>query len=146
MVENRMLYKNSGHVTLDNNYYPDMRKLEEGNDLTLISLSHTSLEASRAISALKEKGISIDHFSLINLTNFSKNILLKSVQKTGKILLIDNGWTKCSIIKDILCDLYILGFNGKSEIMGYAESPCPTPKTLENIYYPTPTTIAKNIL
>ena len=114
--------------------------------MTLISISHTSLEASRAISALKEKNIKIDHFSLLNLTNFSINIFLESAKKTGKILLIDNGWTKCSIVKDILCDLYISGFRGKSQILGYADSPCPTPKNLENIYYPTPTSIAKSIL
>ena len=146
IVENRMLYKNSGHVILDENYYPDIRKLEDGNDLTLISLSHTSLEASRAISALKAKGIKIDHFSLINLTNFSINNLLKSAKKTGKVLLVDNGWTKCSIVKDILCDMYIAGFRGECQILGYAKSPCPTPKNLENIYYPTPTSIAKSIL
>ena len=146
MVENRMLYKNSGNIHFDESYLPDIRKLENGNDLTLISISHTSLEASRAISILNEKQISVDHFSLINLTNFSIDIILKSVKKTGKVLLIDNGWTKCSIVKDILCDLYISGFRGKSQILGYAESPCPTPKNLENIYYPTPTSIARSIL
>ena len=99
-----------------------------------------------AITAVKEKQISVEHFSLVNLTKFSRDIFLSSVNKTGRVLLIDNGWTKCSIIKDILCDLYISGFRGKSRIMGYAESPCPTPKNLENIYYPTPTSIARNIL
>ena len=143
MVENRMLYKNSGNIHFDESYLPDIRKLENGNDLTLISISHTSLEASRAISILKQKQISVDHFSIINLTNFSKNILLKSAKKTGKVLLVDNGWTKCSIVKDILCDLYISGFRGEGQIMGYADSPCPTPKALENIYYPTPTSMHK---
>ena len=145
MVENRMLYKNSGNIHFDESYLPDIRKLENGNDLTLISISHTSLEASRAISILNEKQISVDHFSLINLTNFSKDILLKSAKKTGKVLLIDNGWVKCSIVKDILCDLYIAGFRGEGQIMGYAHAPCPTPRALENIYYQTPTSIAKEI-
>ena len=95
---------------------------------------------------LKEKQISLDHFSLINLTNFSKDILLESATRTGKVLLIDNGWVKCSIVKDILCDLYISGFRGEGQIMGYANSPCPTPRALENAYYPTPTSIAMEIL
>ena len=71
MVENRMLYKNEGLVNLDDSYFPNIRQLENGNDLTLVSVSHTSLEASRAISVLKTKNITIDHFSLINLTKFS---------------------------------------------------------------------------
>ena len=29
--------------------------------------------------------------------------------------------------------------------MGYADSPCPTPRNLEDVYYPNPTTIAKKI-
>ena len=60
-------------------------------------------------------------------------------------MLIDNGWTKCSIAKDILSDLFIKGFKGEAQIMGYADSPCPTPRNLEDIYYPNPTTIAKKI-
>ena len=46
------------------------------------------------------------------------NDLLKSKKKTGKILLIDNGWTKCSIVKDILSDLIILGFRGDARNYG----------------------------
>ena len=145
MVENRMLYKNVGHINFDESYIPDIRSLEKGSDLTVVSISHTSLEASRAISCLNKKNIFVDHFSIINLTKFSINLILKSAKKTGRILLIDNGWLRCSIIKDILCDLYILGFKGDSRIMGYANSPCPTPKILENVYYPNPTTIAQTI-
>ena len=145
MVENRMLYKNLGIVNEDNSYIPDIRRLEKGNDITVLSISHTSLEVSRAIHALKEKNISVDHFSLINLTNFSTRKLYESCKRTGKILLIDNGWTKCSIVKDILSDLFILGFRGEAQIMGYANSPCPTPRNLEDIYYPNPTTIGQKI-
>ena len=29
--------------------------------------------------------------------------------------------------------------------MGYANSPCPTPRGLEDIYYPNPTTIGQKI-
>ena len=39
MVENR-IYKNSGNIKLDENYLQNIRKLENGNDLTLISVSH----------------------------------------------------------------------------------------------------------
>ena len=145
MVENRMLYKNVGHVNFDESYVPDIRYLEKGSDLTIVSLSHTSLEASRAISFLNKKNIFVDHFSLINLTKFSVNLILDSAKKNGKILFIDNGWTRCSIVKDILCDLYILGFKGDSRVMGYANSPCPTPKLLENVYYPNPTKIAQTV-
>ena len=94
---------------------------------------------------MQSRNIHADHFSLVNLTTFEKDNLLISAIKTGKILLIDNGWTKCSIVKDILCDLYLLGFRGDSQIMGYANSPCPTPKSLEEIYYPNPTSIAQKV-
>ena len=145
IVENRMLYKNEGLVNLDDSYFPNIRQLERGEDLTLVSISHTSLEASRAISVLRTKNLTVDHFSMVNLTKFSIDKILSSANKTGKILLIDNGWTKCSIVKDILCDLYTNGFRGDGEIMGYANSPCPTPRYLEDIYYPNPSSIAQKI-
>ena len=140
-----MLYKNLGIVNENDSYIPDIRRLEKGNDITVLSISHTSLEVSRAIHALKGKNISVDHFSLINLTNFSTKKLYDSCKRTGKILLVDNGWTKCSIVKDILSDLFILGFRGDAQIMGYANSPCPTPRALEDVYYPNPTTIGQKI-
>ena len=146
MVENRMLYKNKGTINYDQSYMPEIRKLEEGNDITILSISHSSLEVSRSLRALRDKNITADHFSLINLTKFSNHDLLSSAKKTGKILLIDNGWTKCSIVKDILSDLFISGFRGDAQIMGYANSPCPTPRSLEDVYYPNPTTIAQKIL
>lgn len=146
MVENRMLYSNKGTIHFDESYLPGVRKLEEGNDITIVSISHASLEVSRSLLALKDKNINADHFSLINLTKFSNYDLFRSANKTGKILLIDNGWTKCSIVKDILSDLFILGFRGDAQIMGYANSPCPTPRSLEDVYYPNPTTISQKIL
>ena len=57
IVENRMLYKNKGIVNYDKSYSPDIRILEKGKDITILSVSHTSLEVSRAISALKERGL-----------------------------------------------------------------------------------------
>ncbi len=49
------------------------------------------------------------------------------------------------LVKDILCDLFISGFKGDGEIMGFTNSPCPTPRYLEDIYYPNPTSIAQKI-
>jgi len=146
IVEHRMLYKHIGEVFYDENYVPGIRKLESGNDLTLVSVSHTSLEASRAISAINKKGIKVDHFSLVNLKDIPIDQILLSAQRTNRVLLIDNGWTKCSIVKDILCDLYMNGYNGDSKIMGYANAPCPTPKVMEESYYPNPTSIGNMIL
>ena len=42
MVENRMLYKSKGIVHKDDSYLPDIRRLEKGNDITVLSISHTS--------------------------------------------------------------------------------------------------------
>ncbi|KGG16350.1 MULTISPECIES: alpha-ketoacid dehydrogenase subunit beta [unclassified Prochlorococcus] len=147
IVENRMLYSNKGNVYIEEGYEPSIRKLESGNDITVVSISHMSLEASRAIEELSSKmNITSDHFSIVRLDNISTEVILESAMKNKNLLIIDNGWTKCSIAKDILCELYLNGFMGKSKIMGYSDSPCPTPKTLENYYYPNPTSIAKNIL
>ena len=39
-----------------------------------------------------------------------------------------------------------LGFKGDFQLLGYANSPCPTPRNLELEYYPTPTSICNAIL
>jgi pyruvate dehydrogenase E1 component beta subunit len=62
------------------------------------------------------------------------------------LLVVDNGWLSCGASSEILSAVFekIGGrraFAGKR--MGYLPTPCPTTRILENLYYPSPQSIAQ---
>ena len=142
-VEHRMLYKNKGIVFEEKNYVPGIRKLNDGLDLTICSILHSSIEVGKSIAGLSS--ISVDHFNINNLSEIDFDFIYESLKKTQNLLVVDNGWIKSSIASEIISNMAIKGFKGKMMIMGYENSPCPTPRIMENAYYPTSIKIAKKI-
>ena len=58
--------------------------------------------------------------------------------------MVDNGWLTCGASAEIGCAV-MEKLGSKSfqfKRMGYADSPCPTTRPLEDLYYPNETTIA----
>ena len=72
-------------------------QVSEGDDITVCSLSHASMESQRACEVVDKLGIKCDHFSISNLRDWGIDRIFKSAMKTGKLLIVDNGWLNCSI-------------------------------------------------
>ena len=146
IMEHRMLYNRKGIVSEDVNYKPGLRKLSSGQDFTLCSVSYSCIEAERAIKALAKKGIRGDHFNIVNLTDIDMDSIFDSASATGNFIFVDNGWTKCSIGSEVISNLAIKGFSGRSRLLGFLPTPCPSPRSLDKIYYPRPIDIGGTIL
>ena len=143
IIEHRMLYQSKSRVkVLD--YVPTITKILSGDNITFCSISHMTLEVQKVTQALEMKGISCDHFSLIDHTKLNIEPLLSSANKNGNIIFVDHGWLKCSIVHTLATILREKGFKGKMKILGYAESPCPTSQILENYFYPSANSILKS--
>jgi len=142
VIEHRMLYKTKSYINVSENV-PKMTKISSGNKITFCSISHMTLEVQKVVENLNKKNIYCDHFSLVDHTNLEINSLLSSVTKTKKFILVDHGWLNCSIVHSIAFLLRERGFQGEIKILGYANSPCPTSKKLENYFYPTASSILK---
>jgi len=136
VIEHRMLYGVKGTLQARTEV-PSLSQIDCGNDLTICSVSHMTLEAEKAVIALTEYGITCDHFSLVNNSEINYEPLLKSAKKTGKVLIVDHGWLNASVATTLCSGLAQGGFNGKISLMGYKQSPCPTSRSLENLFYPT---------
>ena len=134
ILEHRMLYKVKSN--LERKKTPNVSVIDQGNDLTVVSNSHTTYEAQRAIEKIKELNITIDHFSIIDISNTDTFDIVNSSTKTNRLLIIDNGWLNCSIAHTIGFKIYQSGFKGHCECLGYAPTPCPTAKNQESEYYP----------
>lgn len=126
------------------------RVMREGTDVTIIGISHMVIEALRASHYLEKAGIEAEVLDPISLRPLDLELIVTSVKKTGRLLVVDNGWLMCGAAAEILTQVMEAlpdGIHGKPIAMarmGFADTPCPTTKPLENIFYPNGKTIAES--
>ncbi|MGH2361034.1 MAG: alpha-ketoacid dehydrogenase subunit beta [bacterium] len=140
-IEHRMLHYQKGHVPEHQYTVPlgKARVLNRGDDITLVGISYMAVECLRAMELLREVGISAEVIDPVSLSPLDIDTILHSVQKTGRLLVVDSGWTSCGISAEIIAQ--VTGrFQGSREVrhqrMGFEPVPCPTTKNLENLFYP----------
>lgn len=147
-VEHRLLHKyQKGYVPQDP-YTVELgraRVLTEGNHLTLVGISHMVMECLRAQKYLEGVGISVEVIDPISLSPIDMDTIAESVQKTGKLIVVDNAWTNCGASAEILVQA-VERFQGHHDIhvqrMGFEPVTCPTTRNLEDHFYPNAQKIA----
>jgi pyruvate/2-oxoglutarate/acetoin dehydrogenase E1 component len=107
------------------------------------------VEALRAKAHLDEVGISAEVIDPVSLTPLDVDSIVRSVEKTGRLLVVDTDWTNCGAAAELIAAV-AERMQGQAmpmlARMGYAATPCPTTKPLENLYYPNGRTIAAKAL
>jgi len=136
IVEHRMLYSTLSSVSASSSI-PSVSHLTSGDNLTLCSFSHMTLECQKAVKSLSQSGFYVDHFSIVDLSNIDIDALSSSAIRTGKLVVVDHGWLTSSIADTVIRKLFQAGFKGDFEILGYADTPCPTSRYLEGLFYPS---------
>ena len=152
-LDDRWLYENEAEIPPIkeiniNKIKP--KKLKSGKDLTIVGSSfstHLALEASKILSKQEIKSDVID---VRVLNPFKPKIIIESVNKTGRLVVIDGGWENCGFSSEILSSVLQKINLSKLKInpikITIANSPAPTSKNLEDIYYPSPLEISKKII
>ena len=147
-MEHRMLYGNKGLVPQEPYALPlgRARRLSEGEDVTIVAISHMVVEALRARRALEEVGIAAEVIDPVSLAPLDMETIAASVAKTGRLLVVDTSWTNCGAGAEIVAQA-VERLQGQHRIrvarLGYAPTPCPTTRPLEDIFYPNGRTIAQ---
>ena len=95
---------------------------------------------------MKDLNIYCDHFTIVDHSKLEINAILESAKKTNKIIIVDHGWLNSSIGSTLVQKIYQHGFIGEFKLLGYAECPCPTARSLENQFYPSAASILKEVL
>jgi len=119
-----------------------------GDDITVVSISNMAVECLRARELVSHIGISAEVIDPISLVPLDLETIAKSVRKTRRLLVVDNGWTSCGASAEIVTGIVeLLGPDGlkSARRMGFAPTTCPTTPTLEREFYPNPATIAARI-
>lgn len=146
-IEHRMVHYQKGPVPEEIYTVPfgKARVLSEGKDITLVGVSYMAVECMRAQKHLAEVGIDAEVIDPVTLSPLDIDTILASVQKTGRLIVVDSGWTNCGVSAEIMCQV-AERTQGHRDIrlqrMGYEPVTCPTTKNLENLFYPNPQGIA----
>jgi acetoin:2,6-dichlorophenolindophenol oxidoreductase subunit beta len=110
--------------------------VESGEDITIVSagcLTQASLQAKRELNDISCEVIDL---RVINPLNIQP--IIKSVTKTKRLLVVDGGWKSCGLAGEIIASVMeSIDFNlicPPSRLTLY-NSPAPTSKVLEQVYY-----------
>ncbi len=142
-IEDRWLYEVADEVP-DAIYETEIGKAQvrqEGTDVTVVAASWMNLVVSRALPALADAGISVEHVDLVTAKPWDRDTIVASVRKTGRLVVADSGWLTGGLASEIAAGVGEAAFASlKAPIRRFAlpDVPAPTSRTLEMAYYPGP--------
>jgi pyruvate/2-oxoglutarate/acetoin dehydrogenase E1 component len=146
-VEHRILHFQKGPVPEALYSVPPgkARVTAKGDDITLVGISYMQVECQRAHHYLAEQEIGAEVIDPIWLSPLDIDTIVDSVRRTGRLLVVDNGWSTCGASAEIVAQV-MERLQGEREVrvkrMGFAPVTCPTTPHLEDAYYPNARTIA----
>jgi 2-oxoisovalerate dehydrogenase E1 component len=89
---------------------PDIKR--KGEDLTILTIGATLYRAREAADTLQEKyGLSAEIIDARSLVPFNYDLVLESLKKTGRILLVSDANERGSYLKDLAQNITELGFD-----------------------------------
>ena len=149
-VEHRLLYFTDAYVPEEPFEVPfgKARLCTRGEDITVVGVSNMLVECLRANELLADIGIAAEVIDPISLVPLDIDTIVQSVQRTGRLLVVDNAWTNCGASAEIVAQVIERAQNSKPiqvRRMGYAPVTCPTSPSLEQEFYPDPAKIAQTI-
>ena len=151
ILEHRWLYWQEDEVE-DAPYVIELGKgniLREGSDISIISTSWLNVEAVQAADILhKLHGISVEVVDPRCFYPLDTDIIINSVKKTGHCIVADNDWIHCGFSAELAATIYEHCYqNIKSKVtrIGFAQTPCPTARHLEDAFYPNTETLIREV-
>ncbi len=111
-----------------------------GEDITIVASSYSTLLANEAMAILKDKGVSAEIIDLRILNPFRPEQIINSVKKTGRLLVVDGGWRTCGIAGEVISSVIeqvdMKYWNSLPKRITLPDAPAPTSRELEKKYYP----------
>lgn len=106
--EHKRSYGMSGEIPEDEDYIVEIGKAtvrKEGSDVTLVSYSNMVGLCDKAAKALEEQGISCEVIDLRTLLPLDYETVIKSLEKTGRIVIVHEAAKRGGFGSDIVAEL-----------------------------------------
>lgn len=115
------------------------KRLTLGTDVTIVGSSYSTQLALQAQKLLNQKNISVEVIDLRVLNPFNSDLIVQSVQKTGRLLVVDGGWRNSGFSSEVIASVsekLLPSQLSKAPIRcTLPDAPAPTSRVLEKMYY-----------
>jgi pyruvate dehydrogenase E1 component beta subunit len=111
----------------------------EGDDVTVIAFSKMVDVSLAAARALERENIGIELLDPRTTSPLDEDSILESVEKTGRLVIVDEGYPRCGIATDVAALIASKGFRALRapiELVTAPHAPVPFSPTLEQAYLP----------
>ncbi len=149
-LEHKLLYDLEGPIILSKYYTPigKARIVRKGESITVVSWGRMVHVVNEVAEVLKEKkNIEVELIDLRTLKPLDMKTIMGSVEKTGKLLVVQETWPQCSIGSEILASVSEeLGSSvRKMRRLSMLDLPVPSGK-VEDLFVPSKEEITKTII
>lgn len=149
-MESEQLYNYRGNVPEDKDYVLPLGKghvKHEGSDVTIVTYGRMYTHAVLpALERLEEEGISAEVIDPRTLRPLDLDIILKSVAKTNRMVLVEESWPQASVGAWICEQVYARGFDLLDAPIGrvsHLDVPMPYARNLEDEVIPSPESVVE---
>lgn len=120
----------------------------EGSDLTLVGIGHSTNICLEAAEQIASFGLSVEVIDLRILQPLNLTVILNSISKTKRLIVVDGAWRACGMASEIVaCVMENIDFQLESSPVRITlpDSPAPTSPQLEALYYTSTDTVLANV-
>lgn len=122
--------------------------VREGKDATIVAYGMMVPRSMDAARALEKEGIAAEVIDLRTLSPLDIDTVLKSVEKTGRLVVVDEASPRCNIAADIsaqVCQQVFGALKSGIQMVSPPHVPVPFSNVLEKIYLPSGKQIAEAV-
>ena len=153
-MEHKALYAMQGEVPEESYTIPfgQANVVREGKDLTIVAIGRMVHMANQAAASLAKAGIECEVIDPRTISPIDWDTILKSVERTGRLIVVDESTPRYSFACDISAKVAQEAFKALKapiQMVTAPHTPVPFSPVLENLYIPSPANIeavAKAIL
>jgi len=123
--------------------------LQEGSDITIVTISGCTKMALDLVPELVEKNISAEIIDVRSLAPLDINTIKKSVSKTGRVVIVDTANKSCSAaseISSLLAEDLFAALKAPIGIVAHDDVPVPFAKSLELLIMPNKEKIFQKVI
>lgn len=141
-LEHKALYTMEGDVPEESYAIPfgEAAVVREGHDVTIVAIGRMVQKAQEAAAELQKQGIHCEIIDPRTTSPLDTDTILESVEKTGRLVVVDESHPRCSMASDIagLAAERVFGSLKAPirQVTGF-HSPVPFSDALEELYIPS---------
>ena len=145
--EHKMLYDVEEDVPEDSYALPfgEANVLRDGDHATIVALGRMVGQSMAAAQALAKEGIECEVIDPRTTSPFDEDTILESVERTGRLVVVDESNPRCSMATDIAALAAERAFRALKEpvrLVTAPHTPVPFSPALEDLYLPNADKIA----